>query len=88
MLTDAASSPETSNIRISLESKIGLKKWLDLDPGNVLSLRNSGTKYISNNMPRQIQNVSICLSNASAKKTSRGLIETFVYLVGNGFGIS
>ena len=36
MLTGTASSPETSNITISLKSEGGLKKWLDLDPGNVL----------------------------------------------------
>ena len=40
MLTGTASSPETSNIRISLESEGGLKKWLDLDPGNVLLFSN------------------------------------------------
>ena len=40
MLTGTASSPETSNNRISLESEDGLKKWLDLDPGNVLLFSN------------------------------------------------
>ena len=40
MVTDTASSPETSNIRISLKSEDSLKKWLDLDPGNVLFFSN------------------------------------------------
>ena len=40
MLTGTASSPETSNIRICLESEDGLKKWLDIDPGNVLLFSN------------------------------------------------
>ena len=40
MLTSTASSPETSNIRISLKSEDGLKKWLDLDPGSVLLFSN------------------------------------------------
>ena len=40
MLTGTASSPKTSNIRISLESEDGLKKWLDIDPGNVLLFSN------------------------------------------------
>ena len=40
MLTGTASSPETSNIRISLEPEDGLKKWLDIDPGNVLLFSN------------------------------------------------
>ena len=31
------------------------------------SLRNSGAKYIGNNILRQIQNFSVCLGNASAK---------------------
>ena len=40
MLTGTASSPKTSNIRISLDSEDGLKKWLDIDPGNVLLFSN------------------------------------------------
>ena len=32
------------------------------------SLQNSGAKYVSNKMPRQIQYFSVCLGNASAKK--------------------
>ena len=40
MLTGTASSPETSNFRISLEYEDGLKKWLDLDPVNVLLFSN------------------------------------------------
>ena len=40
MLIGTASSPQTSNIRISLKSKDGLKKWSDLDPGNVLIFCN------------------------------------------------
>ena len=38
-------------------------------------------------MPRQIQNFSICLGNASAKKVVEDLAETFVYHIGNSFGI-
>ena len=34
MLTGTASSLETSDIRISLESEDHLKKWLGLDPGS------------------------------------------------------
>ena len=33
-----------------------------------LNLRNSGAKYVSNKMPRQYQNFSVCLGNISAKK--------------------
>ena len=40
MLTGTASSPETSDIRISLESEDGIKKWSDLDLGNVLLFSN------------------------------------------------
>ena len=47
----------------------------------------SGAKHVGNKMPRQIQNFSVCLSNASAKKTAKDLAETFVIHVGNGFGI-
>ena len=50
-------------------------------------LQNSGAKYVSNKMLRQIQNFSVCLSNASAKKTAKDLAETFAYNVGNGFSI-
>ena len=32
-------------------------------------------------MPSQIQNFSVCLGNASAKKTAEDLAETFVYHV-------
>ena len=38
-------------------------------------------------MSRQIQNFSVCLGNASAKETAEELVETFLYHVGNGFGI-
>ena len=40
-------------------------------------------------MPRQIQNFSVCLSNALAKKkkTAEDLAETFAYHIGNGFDI-
>ena len=51
------------------------------------SLRNSGAKYVGNKMPSQIQNFSVCLGNASAKKTVEDLAETFVYHIGNSFGI-
>ena len=58
---------------------------------NLLStfLWNSGAKYIGNKMPRQIQNFSVCLGNALAKKkkTAEDLAETFAYHIGNGFNI-
>ena len=52
------------------------------------NLQNSGAKYVGNKMPRQIQNFSICLDNASAKKTAKGLAETCVYNAGNDLGVS
>ena len=53
----------------------------------LLSLQNSGGKYISNKILRQFQNFSVCLSNTLAKKIAEDSEETFVYYVGNGFGI-
>ena len=44
MFTSTASSHKTSDIRISLKSEDGLKKWLDLDPGNVLFFSNLFSK--------------------------------------------
>ena len=52
-----------------------------------VSLRNSGATYVGNKMPRQIQNFSVNLGNASANKTAEDLAENFVYYVGNGFVI-
>ena len=40
MLTGVASSPEARNVWISLESEDGLKKWLNIDPGNALLFSN------------------------------------------------
>ena len=54
---------------------------------SISSLRNEGATYVSNRMPRQVQNFSACLSNASAKKTAEDSAEIFVYHVSNGFGI-
>ena len=53
----------------------------------ILSLRNLGAKYVDKKMLRQIQNSSVCLGNTSANKTAKDLAETFVYHVGNGFGV-
>ena len=48
--------------------------------GGISSLRNSGVKYGGNKMPS--------LGNTSAKSTAaEDSAETFVYYVGNGFGI-
>ena len=51
------------------------------------SLRNSGAQYVSNNMPRQLQNCSLCLGNTSAKKIAEASAETILYYAGNGFSI-
>ena len=47
------------------------------------SVRNSGTKYVSNKMLRQIQNFLVCHGNVQAKKTAEDLRKTFVYHLGN-----
>ena len=41
------------------------------------SLWNSGAKYVSNKMLRQIQNFWVCHGNASAKKKKRKLLKTY-----------
>ena len=38
-------------------------------------------------MLRHIHSFSVCLGNASAKKTAEDLAEAIVYHVGNGFGM-
>ena len=53
----------------------------------LLSLQNSGGKYVSSKILRQFQNFSVCLSNTLAKKIAEDSEETLVYYVGNGFGI-
>ena len=50
-----------------------------------VSLRNSGAKCVSNKMSRRFQNVSVC--STLHCQTAEGLAETFVYYVGDGFGI-
>ena len=51
------------------------------------SLRDLGAKYAGKKMPRRFQNFSVCLGNTSAKETAKDSAETFIYYVGNGFGI-
>ena len=38
-------------------------------------------------IPRRFQNFLVCLGNASAKKTVEDSIDTFVYYLGNDFGM-
>ena len=40
-----------------------------------------------NKIMRQIQKCSVCLHNALAKETAKGLAGTFVYHISNGFNI-
>ena len=53
----------------------------------LISLQNSGATYVSNKMLIQFQNFLVCLNNTLAKKTAEDSVETFLYYVGNGFGI-
>ena len=53
----------------------------------IFSLRNSAAKYVGNKMPRQFHNFPVCLGNASAKHIAEDSVETFLYYVGNGFGL-
>ena len=59
----------------------------------LLSLQNSGAKYVGNKMPESFQNFSVCLCNTFTKKKKKKKIAedsaaTFVYYVSNAFGIT
>ena len=58
-----------------------------LGEGKLDSLQNSGAKYFGNKIPRRFQNFSVYVGNTSAKKTAEDSAETFLYYVGNGFGM-
>ena len=51
------------------------------------SLQNSGAKYVSNKMSRQIQYFFSLPRQCISKKTAKDSSETFVYHASNGFGI-
>ena len=72
---------------VCFQHPLTIKEMLSLLQKLDYSLQNSGAKYVSNKMPKQFQNFSVCLYNISAKKPAEDSTENFAYYISNGFSI-